>query len=153
MLDGTRLWRFSAAHLEELAPPVALGSAPRAIVVGYSASSVDAVAVGEARGATLRLNVRNGPLEVEPLELADHERVVAVHGHRVLVYGKGVLRAIDRGRSEAWRTRNIAPRADEVGASRSRSPGDVVGASVILGGRAMVVLVRGTDVDHAAQLR
>ena len=137
-LDGQLLQRVLPGDLSSPAPDVYLPGTSQVLVPGYSATASDAVVTGEP---TSWISVREGQLAVQPLELAEHEQVIAVHGHRAFAYGKGILRAVDRGRAEAWRTRNVT--------------GELRGAHVILGGRALVVLVQGTspDVDHCLVLR
>ena len=56
----------------------------------------------------------------------------------MFAYGANVLRALDR-RGEAWRTKKVT--------------GEVLAASVVLGGRAIVVLSRGADADACRVLR
>jgi len=135
VLDRARLERLSPDTLEHVAPPIQLDNSPRTIVPGYSATACSAVAIGET---SLRLAVVAGRLVVERLSLAWPEPVVAVSGHRVFAYGANVLRALDR-RGEAWRTKKVT--------------GEVLAASVVLGGRAIVVLSRGADADACRVLR
>ena len=134
-LDGRFLRRRSPDTLEAPAPDIELDGIARSIVAGYSATAVDAAIDGTP---TYRLRVRDGALAIEPFGLGERERVVAVHGHQTLLYGGGVLRAIERG-TERWRTRHVT--------------GDVMAASALLGGRALAVVVRTPDRDHCVVMR
>jgi len=136
VLDGQLLQRLRPDDLQAPGPDTYLEGTAQAVVAGYGAAARDAVIGGDPR---VRVGARDAQLVVEALELAPHEEAIAVHGHRVLVHGRGILRAIERGKPEVWRSKSVV--------------GDVLAASIILGGRAIVVVERTSEADRAIVLR
>src|SRR5688500_5469395 len=101
-LDGPALYRLSPEELRSLTPTALVQGGPTGVVPGYGPTAVDAVVLATP---PCRVSLRGESLVVEPLkELDAAETIVAVHEHRIVVARPGRLRAIDRGRGEAWRT-------------------------------------------------
>ena len=137
VLDGAVLHRIAPEDPQPPSPPqLIVPGAPRAVVAGAGPNAVDAAIVGEP---AYRVGVRGEAWLVQAIdELADHERVVAVQGHRVLAAGRRTLRALDRGRGEVW---------------RAQVPGELLAATVLFGGRALAVLARTPDGDQCRVLK
>src|SRR5262245_45389030 len=135
-LERNRLYRVDPIELKQVAPALPLPAVPRALLAGHGHASAEAIAIG---APPVRVAVRGEMVEVEPLdEITPDEDAIALHGQRVFVAGRAALRAIDRGR-ELWRGAGV--------------DGHVLAASVMFGGRAIAMLVRGDDGDGFRVLR
>jgi adenylate kinase family enzyme len=128
---GAELWVLERSMLHRLAPEdlrpilrLPLPSPADDLLPGYGKTAGDAVALGPE---PCRLSVRGDSFVADPIEgLADGEQPVAVHGPRLVIAGCGGVRAIDRGRGEAWRVPGMLD-------------GDPRGGAVLFGGRALAV--------------
>ena len=136
MLDRAILHRLAPDDLRPLPPNAIVPGIPERILAGYGHDAREAILIGP-RPCLVQL--RGETLVVEPLDdLAAGDRVLALHGARMIVAGADGLRALERGRGVVWRV---------------ALAGEIAEASILFGGRAVAARVRGADGDRFVVLR
>jgi hypothetical protein len=136
-LEGTALHRFAPEDLRPLPPAALLPGAPQDLLPGFGYPATDAVSLG---AIPCRIGLRGDSLIVDPIErLGEGERVVALHGQRLIVAAPGRIRAIDRT-GEIWRVDGLLEEA-------------VHAAAILFGGRAIAQVGRSQGVERYVVLR
>ena len=134
--DGNALTRIAPEDLRVLPTRAIVPGRPTGLIAGTGAACSDALVTGTP---PCRVSVRDDAVFVEPIEqLADGEAIVALHGRRMIAASPGAVRAIDRGRGDAWKLGHL--------------DGEVAAAGVLFSGRVVALLVRRPAADAISVL-